>query len=606
MFKKLAALFRKHTSTHSTLHLAQRQVLAVRGARRLPTLGQWRQLPRYLSPGEKRIFSAAVIGIVLAVAVLGYRFVASHQTTVPAVGGEYTEGLIGTPQFLNPLYAVASDTDTDLTRLIFSGLMRWDPNEGLTADLAESYTVSDDQKTYTFVLRSDAVWHDGQPVVAEDVVFTMLAIANPEFHSPLRVSFTGVGVEAVDDRTVVFTLAEPFAPFLSTLTVGILPSHYWENIPPSSAQLAPINLQPVGSGPYAFKKITMDQKGVIKTLLLERNEAFYRGAPYIASLTMKFYADATSLVQALKDKHIEGAGYVPFADATSLGEDRSLRIVNPTLQQVTAVFFNDTHAAALAESKVRQALTLATDRQMLIANALAGQASPITSPILPGMPGYDAAIGATAFDTAAAAALLDAAGYTLTEGETVRKKSDAPLALTLTTADTPELLAVAEVLKAQWAQIGVDVTVHVVSRTALLYDVLKNRSYDMLLTGELYSPFPDPYPFWHSSQVAYPGLNLAQFASRKADDAIERARATINAEERATAFAELATILADEYPAVFLYQPTYTYVIAPHINNVELPTMTIPADRFADITAWYSKTRRVFTPTAEPEDGGVE
>lgn len=592
---RVRKIFRRADGTaRSPLHLAQRQVLAVRGSRAIPTLSQWRELPRYLSASERRMFTVAVGGILIAAALLGLRFFSSHTDRVPAVGGSYTEGLVGTPQYLNPLYAVASDTDNDLTRLLFSGIMRWDPEEGLVPDLASSYTVSEDQKNYVFRLREDAYWHDGTPVTPEDVVFTIQAIQNPEYRSPLSVSFGGVAVEATDAHTVSFTLAEPFAPFLSTLTVGILPSHLWQSVPAFSAPLALINRQPVGSGPYMFKKATLDQRGTIRGLVLSRNADFYRGAPYIETLAFNFYASTNELTEALKNKNVEGAGFIPFEDAQTLSKDHGLQILNPALPQFTAVFFNQTRSSILADDNVRAALNQAADRATIVSAALGGQATAITSPVLPTMPGYDAAVGVVTYDSTAAATTLDTAGWKLPEGSSVRAKGDAALSFTLTVVDTAELRLVAEALQAQWAQLGVDVTLHHIDSNTLQNDTLKNRSYDALLTGELYGADPDAYPFWHSSQVAYPGLNLAQFSSRKADDAIESARTSTEASARSEAYHTLATLIAEETPAVFLYQSTYTYATTSKIKNIVLPSVTTPSDRFSRINTWYMKTRRVF------------
>lgn len=589
----LRRVFARGGASRSPLQLAQRQVITVRGSRAIPSLAQWRELPRYLSQGEKRIFTIALFGVIIAGGLLTYRFFATNQTTVAAVGGSYTEGLIGTPQYMNPLYAVASDTDTDLTRLVFSGLVRFDPAAGLVVDLAESYTVSEDQKTYTFTLHDNAFWHDGAKVTPEDVVFTIGAIQNPEYRSPLAISFSGVAVQAVDERTVTFTLAEPFAPFLSTLTVGILPAHIWQDIPPSSAQLARRNLEDVvGSGPYMLEKKTQDQKGTIRTIMLVRNPNFYRGAPFIEELNFKFYSDASALAEALKNRNVEGAGFVPFAAADELVDDR-LQAVMPSLSQYTAAFLNDAHTSILTDVKVRQALALATNRETIVGEALGGKGLAITSPILPSMPGYDATIGATNYDLAGAIALLESAGWKLEEGATVRTKSSTALAFTMTTVDTAELTAVATLLKEQWAQAGVELTIVAVDPTTLQNDILKNRNYDILLAGELYGTDQDPYAFWHSSQVAS-GLNVAQFASRKADDAIEAARKTTDVLARAESYKTLATIIAEEYPAVFLYQPSYTYLTTSRIQNIIVPTITVPADRFANINEWYIKTRKVF------------
>lgn len=598
MFRRLFR--RPDGASRSPLHLAQRQVMTVRGNRALPSLAQWRELPRYLSPGERRIFAVALAGVVLALGILGYRFFAANQTAVAAIGGEYTEGLLGTPQYLNPLYAVASDTDTDITSLVFSGLMRWDPQDGLVPDLASTYTISEDQKTYTFTLRDNATWHDGSPVTAQDVVFTMQAIQNPEYHSPLAVSLGGAGVEAPDEKSVIFTLSEPFAPFLSTLTVGILPSHVWENIAPSSAPLAMLNLEPIGSGPYKYEKLSKYQNGTIRSLSLVRNKDFYRGAPYIERISFNFYQDATELMNALRNKNVQGASYITYEDAQTLTDDRALQVLYPALPQITAAFLNDSHAKLLSDSKVRKALNLATNKDALVADVLGGQGRVISSPILPGMPGYDASVGATTYDEAGAIALLESAGYTLSEGSAVRTKGGTALALTLTTVDTPELNAVAAKLKEMWTKVGVEVTIVTVDQQTLQNDTLKNRNYDVLLTGELYGADGDPYAFWHSSQVTYPGLNLAQFTSRKVDDAIESARGTSDAAIRATSYATVASVIAEEFPAVFLYQPTYAYVTTSKIKGIALPAITIPADRFADVTEWYIRTRNVFSRKEMP------
>jgi len=582
--------FKQGGAAKSPLHLAQRQILSVRGSRAVPSLAQWRELPRYLSTGEKRLFLGASAAIIIALGLLAFRLLTANQVAIPAIGGSYTEGLIGAPQFINPLYSTGSDTDTDLTKLVFSGLMRTDASTGqLVPDLASTFTVSADQKTYTFTLADNAVWHDNQAVTTTDVVFTINAIQNPDYHSPLAVSFSGVSVEAQDDRTVIFTLAEPFAPFLSTLTVGILPEHIWQDIPPGSAPLAHINLTPVGSGPYKFSKLTTDQRGLLRGLSLVRNPAFYRGAPYISELNFKFYADPVVLLDALKNRNVEGAGFIPN-DAGNALQIAGLQNIKTSLLQFTALFLNDTHNANLADANLRQALNLATDRSAIISLANAGTA--ISSPILSGMPGFDANIGATTFDLAAATALLDKAGWKTVEGSAIRVKNSVPLALSLTTIDTPGLTAVATKIKEQWAAAGIDLTVTAVGQNNLQNNVLKDRDYDILLTGELYGADQDPYAFWHSSQVAYPGLNLARFSSRKADDAIEAARATTDVAIRAASYTTLATIIADAVPAIFLYQPNFTYFTAAHIQGIHLPTMTVPADRFANINEWYIKTRK--------------
>lgn len=574
--------------------LAVSQVISARKTRQVPTLTQLRHLPELLSPIEKKIAGVGLVLLIVAGALLTSRLWNSNRSTVAAVGGEYTEGLVGTPQLVNPLYAISSDVDLDLERLIFSGLMKYDPTQGLVTDLAESYEISEDHKIYTFILRQDAKWHDGTPVRAEDVVFTIGAVQNREYRSPLFISWSGVSVEQIDDRTVRFILSEPFAPFLSLTTIGLLPAHIWQDINPQNAQLTELNRKPIGSGPYRFEKLVKDAKGTIKSYTLARNTDYYALAANIELLHFKFYNDNNEALSALKNRQVEGLGFVPLEETVSLAHERDLQIIYPTLPQYTAIFFNSKHQPNLTDTAVTEALFMSTDKNAIIEKALYGHGQVINSFVLPGSLGYNSELSTIGFDLTGAQAKLEAAGWVIPEGGSVRKKGDAELTLELVTLDSSELVATANELRSQWAQAGIQLNIKIVSTSQFQNDILKNRAYDLLLSGELYGVDPDPYAFWHSSQTTYPGLNLAQFSNRKADEAIEKGRSTTNLEERAQAYKELQDYVAEAKSAIFLYQPNYAYAITEKVQNVNLPSIVVPADRFANVSAWYMKTKKIF------------
>lgn len=574
--------------------LAMRQVLAVKPTKRLPTVKQWMQLPRFLSPLERRIALAGFLFIIVGAGALGFQYVSQHAERVAAVGGEYTEGVIGYPHYINPLYANASDVDASLSHLVYNGLMRFDPVEGVVPDLAESYQISTDEKEYTFTLKNDLAWHDHDPITSEDVVFTMHAIQNPEYRSPLISTLSGITVEAIDEKTVKFTLSEPFAPFLTTMTIGILPAHIWQNIPAANAQLTQLNLKPIGSGPYVFEKLTKDNKGNLKSVDFVRNPDYFRGAPHIERLTFKFFMDADELSQALRNHNIEGASTLPYEQVAKFSDDRSLNVTRPSTREYVAALFNLKATGPVADSKVRQALVLATDRQTLINSVQAGHATAITSPLVFGVPGYDSSIAAPAADPTTAATLLETAGWKIPAEGGMRTKDGKTLNVPITVLDTPELKAVAEELRRQWEPLGVSVNVIPVSSISLQNDVLKSRNFDVLVSGELYGVFPDPYPFWHSSQVPFPGLNVSQFVSKAADDAISTIRTTADQNARTEAFTKFANAVNESTPAAFLYQPTYPYALPSAIQNVQLPAIVTPADRFANVQDWYIKTKAIF------------
>lgn len=572
--------------------LAVNQVMRARKAKRVPTPSQLRHLPKLLNKTEKRIAGLALAAVLIAGVFLVIRVGLGPQVNVPAVGGEYTEGLIGTPQLINPLYATTSDVDTDLTRLIYSGLMRYDTTDGLVPDLAESFEISEDNKTYTFTVRDDAYWHDGEKVRATDIVFTINAIQTQEYRSPLEVSFASVTVEQVDERTVRFILDEPFAPFLSLLTVGILPSHLWEGIAPLNAPATELNRKPIGSGPYKFEKLVKDSKGNIKTYTFVRNPRYYDGAPYIEELHFKFYPETTSALEALRNKNIEGVSYVPIESAADFEKESGLEVVYPSLGQYVAAFFNEDKQPLLDELLIREALALGTDKVQLIEAALNGHGSPIKSFILDGMVGYHPDINVQVYNPTAAREKLEEIEWVIDEETQIRTKDETQLAFELVTMDTPELTATADELARQWSELGIVVNIRTVNQTDFQNDVLKNRNYDILLSGELYGIDPDPYAFWHSSQINSPGLNLAQYSNRQADEYIETGRSTTDPAARAEAYQALQELVTEDIAAVFLYQPTYSYAISKKIRNVEIDRMVVPADRFSQINQWYIKTRR--------------
>jgi len=598
--------FGKFFDNDKTSHkdLTMRQVFSLSKKRLLPSWKQWKQLPRVLTTGERRMMNSALSLCVLSIVALGAWYVITHRVETPSIGGDYTEALVGEPQLINPLYASGSDVDSDLSRLVFSGLMKWDPELGLVNDLATDAQVSEDGKTYTIKIRDDAKFHNGDAVRAADVIFTIDAIQNPQYRSPLAVSFYGVTVSEVDDKTVAFTLQEPFAPFLSTLTVGILPSNAWADITPRNAVLASRNLEPIGSGPYRFSKFSKDKKGTILSYTLERNGDYYGDEPYIQTLTFKFYADAQEAVQALENRNVEGVGFVPPDLESEVEKNHSVVLTRPSIQRETVLFFNQDKQAIFKQAEVRKAIAMAINKQAVIDQALGGHGSIIDAPILPGMLGYHADVAKVTQDVAAANQLLTDAGYTLPDGATYRvidpKKTFAEgedstsndLQFTLTTVQNTEFVKAAQTIAGQLAAIGIRVTVSTVGSDVFYASVLEPRSYELLLTGELIGIDPDPYPFWHSSQAKVGGLNLAGYANRKSDDLLEEARIAINADDRAGKYREFQDLLAQDLPAVFLYQSTYSYAVSNKVNDVNIEHVATPSDRFADVVSWYIKTKK--------------
>lgn len=570
------------------------KLVADLSVKKMPRWSQFQQIGKVLSPIEKRQIFISLGIFIIAIVSLGFRFYYAHSYELPTRGGSYTEGLIGAPRFINPLLAPNNDADRDLSQLIFSSLLKLNSQGELVPDLATSYSVSEDGKTIIFELRDDVYWHDGELLTADDVVFTIDTILDQEFKSPLRPSFGGISVEALSQNTVKFQLTEAYAPFLSSLTVGIIPRHIWYPIPAAQASLSEHMTKPIGSGPYKFQSLTKDNNsGAIKLYTLTANENYYDRPPYITELSFKFYPDFLSGVEALKNQNIDGLSLLPKENRQTT-QLKKVNIYNLSLPQYTAIFFNPSNNSALSDINVRQALAYGVDRQVIIDQALSGEATIINSPILPGAPGYDAALLSYNLDVQKAVELLDKSGWTIKEGQTHRtNKDNQELSVKLTTVDQPENTAALGLIKNNWEGLGIKTELEIIPKNKIRKDVLETRNYQMLLFGQIVGSTNDPYPFWHSSQNQNPGLNLSLLANKDIDRYLDEARAASDPTVQVEALQKFQTKLQESAFAIFLYNPSYSYPVSKKIKGLDsLTRINVPAERFIDITNWYIKTSR--------------
>lgn len=557
-----------------------------------PEFRQWKYLKAILSVQEKNKIKAISVVLILAALVLLVNLYYTMTTIGPKNGGEYSEGLVGLPKLINPLYASLNQADSDLVSLIYSGLVKIDKQGLIVPDLAENWDTSQDNKVYTFYLKNNLKFHDGGELTADDVVFTIEAIQNPLFKSSLEFNFQDIKVEKIDERTISFTLSEPYAPFLENLTVGILPEHIWAEVSPTNMALADYNLKPIGSGSFKFKSFAKDKLGNLKTYTLSRNELYYDRRPYLETLTFKFYADYNTAADALKNHNIDGLSFLPKDLKDNLATRKDLNYYSLRLPQYTALFFNQANNTALKELKVRQALAFGINKKDLV-NQVLGAGEIIDGPIFSGMIGYHPNIKKYDYQPTEAESLLDAAGYVKKENESARKKGDTELKIILTTVNKSENASVANIISKMWTELNIKVQLNLVEANQMK-EIIKNRSFEVLLFGEILGADPDPYSFWHSSQAGSAGLNLANFINKDADKLLEEARKSSDPVVRHEKYIQFQNILADNLPAIFLYTPQYAYPIAGEIKGVETQNITTPAGRFCNIENWYVKTKRVF------------
>ena len=516
----------------------------------------------------------------------------------PTEGGIYAEGLVGALVRLNPLLDSYNSVDRDVDQLIFSGLLRFDDQGIPQGDLSNSWGISRDGTIYNFSLHENAVWHDGEPVTSDDVIFTIERMRAED--SPLPpdlVTFWGqIEVVRLDEKTLQFRLPEAFAPFMDYLTFGILPAHLLGELSFAEMVDSPFNMAPVGSGPYRFENLLVED-GQIKGVVLSAFEDYYAQPAYVEQIAFRYYPDAAAMWAAYQAGEINGLGQVPLELLPQVLVEEGLNTYSSRLPQLGIVFFNldDREAPFFQDASIRRALLLAVNRQRIIDALFNGQAILADGPIFPGTWAYYSGVERVAYDPTSAVNLLREAGYTIpAEGGSIRTNEEGTrLAFELLYPDDPQHQAVAQALQADWAAVGAEVSLAPMAYEQLVSERLDTRLYQAALVdlNLSRSPDPDPYPFWHQAQISG-GQNYSRWDDRQASEYLEQARITVDLAERQRLYNNFQVRFSSELPALPLYYPVYTYAVTADVQGVSIGPLFDISDRFTNITNWFLVTRR--------------
>ena len=536
------------------------------------------------SKKERVLFLVALLTAAVSSVILSNIVLANISTTLPARGGSYTEGVVGQPSFINPVIA-ATDTDKALVRLIFSPI----------GDLASKIEREDSGGGWKIRLKDGLRWQDGTKLTADDVVFTIQAIQDPDSRSPLRQSWQGVAVQRVSELELQFNLGAPYAFFEDHVRrLSILPKHLFENIPVANWRISNLNLEPVGNGPYQFESHQVESQGFITSYRLKSNPAYSGEEAFISNFYVRFFSSKEDLLAAFNAGRVDG---IPGIEAEDLKDlKRPYETSDFRLPNYYAAFFNASQNIALKEEAVRHALTLTVNREEMIANIFDGQADSARGPIPAVSPYFNPELENETSSLGRAAEMLDAAGWKLAENgtrEKTIKNSTVKLEFSLTVPRISFLLKTADALRSAWGKLGATVTVTEKSLDEITEGSIKNRDYQVLLFGNTLNAGFDLFPFWHSSERFYPGGNLSLYTDKEADRLIEAIRQNSDPASREAQFRSVQTVIANEYPALFLYSPYYIYVAGKNLKGVNPGFIAEPSERFLSIGEWHLKTRRV-------------
>lgn len=503
----------------------------------------------------------------------------------PAPGGVYREAVIGQPLSLNPLLHPHDPIVRDVSRLVYAGLVRVTEGGQIEGDLATGWTSSDDGRSYSFRLREGATWHDGQPVVADDVLTTLALLQSPTSGVPRETHefWRGVRVEAPSRSTVRFTLAEPLAAFIEACSVPILPRHLFGS--DGSTRLAdhPSSYAPIGAGSFRVRRF--DPEGI----RLEAREDSFGRRPLLDEVHMRFHPDLAEALRALDRGDVDGLAGAGRSDIEAMGSAERFAVHRAPLHGHQTMLLINHARPALADPPVRRAIALAIQRDALISGLVPDAAVPIYGPISPASWAYDPLVE-TRPDLAAAGRILDEVGWT---GGPVRTRAGRMLSLGLASSTQKPQIALAETIAGQLAAVGIRGEVEPTHIQDLYREKLMPGDFDLALVGVWRgSVDPDPFALWHSTQQGT-GLNFGRYNRPRADETLAAARFDGDPTRRLANLTAFQQLWVDDVPAVALFQPLLAYVVTAQFRGVRLGTLFEPADRFQRLSEWHTRTQRV-------------
>lgn len=557
-----------------------------------------------------QILVVAITIVIVALLLLSQQPVSVITLPEAAPGGIYTEALVGSMGRLNPMLDWNNSADRDVDKLIFSGLVRFDSRGLPQPDLADSWGASADGTIYNFSIRPNAVWHDGQPVTSDDVIFTieMIKSAGSLYPQDVKDLWSQVEIKRLDDKTFQIKLPEPFAPFLDYATFGVLPKHLLESVPADQLATAEFNLNPVGTGPYKFDHL-LTSGGQITGVVLVANPTYFIQPPFIEQVVFRYYPNSASAFAAYQQGEVLGVSQLTNDVLEQALMEPTLSVYTSRLPQMGLVFLNNNNPNVpfLQNANVRRALLLGVNRNIIVSHILKGQAVIANGPILPGSWAYYDDIEKFDYDPDAAMVLLKQEGYVIPAGGgEVRAKDGQFLNFTLVHPDDALHTQIAQAIQSDWALIGVHIDLQAVPYSSLVNDFLTTRNYMAALAdlNTSRTPDPDPYLFWHQSE-ATGGQNYSQWDNRTASEFLETARTAADFTERARLYRNFQVVFTKDMPSLPLYYPVYSYGVDVQVQGVQVAPMYDVSDRLALISEWYLVTRRTLedqtpVPTTAP------
>lgn len=466
---------------------------------------------------------------------------------------------LGSDPVPNPITVPGGLASIFSNKLLFNGLVRYNSKTlNPEGDLAERWDFSADGKELTFKLRSGVKWHDGQPFTAEDVKFTFDTMLDTKVNARFRSNIRGLQeAQVVDPQTVKLKLANPLPslPIQLGYNIHMIPKHILQGQDINAP--AEFLKKPIGTGAFKLAEYTPGS-----TMTVERNENFHFGAPLLDRITLRVIPDINAQLAQLKSGELDFMLMEPDQAAAVKGTN-TIVIQNAAQVNYYYIAYNNSRPI-FADKKVRQALTMAINREDIVKNVLGGAGQVAYGPINPLLSwAYTDDVPKWAFNVESAKKLLDDAGWKVGT-DNIRAKDGNRLSFELIVdKGNTSRESTAAVAQQSWKAIGVEAKINTMEFNASL-DKFNKGDYDSIVEWYITPPDPD-ISAWYSTGGT---SNLWKYSNPQADDLLNKARSELDQAKAGALYKEFLKLVAEDQPVTFTYYPQEIRGLAAKLQNV--------------------------------------
>ncbi|MDD3474590.1 MAG: ABC transporter substrate-binding protein [Candidatus Dojkabacteria bacterium] len=500
----------------------------------------------------------------------------------PKESNYYIEGRVGAISTFNPLFSNQNDIDKAIQELVFEKFVYIDSKENILPGIATKWSVSDNGKVYTFDISLDHIWSDGESLAIDDILFTFetaISLSTEEGYDTVGSGLIDVDIEIIDSDTIQFTLPQTNAIFPELASVYIVPKHILEDISLKDMPFDIFARNPIGSGPY---RISKSEPNIV---YLQASE-YFNPEPNISNLIFRVYSDISSLESAFRNDLLDAVVLPDNYTADFVNEYSSYVVDRIDLPYRERLLFFNLRKEKFQSESLRLGINYLIDKEKLLEESgISGDV--LYGPIYEGSWAYSSSIDYPKYDPEKAEEALEEAGYTRNESNGYFETEDGKLlTFTISYLDNESNQKLLETLSTILADEGVIVNLEPLTYSQLTQEILATRNFELLMYEIELTVDPDQYNLWHSLQKEYPNLNLSGYEFSRVDILLEEGRKTIDREDRKEDYALIQKYLIQDMPVVFLYRPSYLYVVKDDISGIDIENIVRVEDIYRNIYEW--------------------